>query len=293
MEPDVGGKVPTFMVATVIIPAHNEAPVVGRLLNRLSHGMPPTIELVVVANGCTDETASIARAAGPGVRVVEVPAPSKTGAIRAGMETRTDGPVAVVDADVVIAWTDLAALFGRVAGSGVSMVEPTARFDTASATAPVRAFYRVWLALHGTEIGDVGGGVYVLDESAADAVLRDLPDVISDDGYVRAMFAGRSERVGSATSIVVVPRTTSSLVRIKTRSRMGNRQLRQGYPELFADDTTRRSLAAKARRLPLGVWPLVPWYVVVQVWTWLRAKRHARVLGSTWERDTTTRTRDE
>jgi glycosyltransferase involved in cell wall biosynthesis len=67
-------------VATVIVPAHNEARVIGRLLGPLVSGARPgELDVIVVANGCTDDTAQVAAACGPMVRVISVPEPSKLG----------------------------------------------------------------------------------------------------------------------------------------------------------------------------------------------------------------------
>ena len=52
----------------VIIPAHNEAAVIARCLDTLLEPpRPDRLDVVVVANGCTDDTADRARAFGPPV----------------------------------------------------------------------------------------------------------------------------------------------------------------------------------------------------------------------------------
>ena len=61
-------------LASVVIPAHNEEAVLGRCLRVLLAGSTPgELDVVVVANACTDRTAEIAREAG--VRVVETSTP--------------------------------------------------------------------------------------------------------------------------------------------------------------------------------------------------------------------------
>ena len=49
-------------VGSVVIPAHNEANVIGRGLDRLFGSLGTGIEVIVVCNGCTDDTADTARA---------------------------------------------------------------------------------------------------------------------------------------------------------------------------------------------------------------------------------------
>ncbi|MET8139616.1 glycosyltransferase [Sphaerisporangium sp. NPDC005288] len=95
--------------ASVIIPAHNEARVIGRLLSRLlAEASKDEFDVVVVANGCDDDTASVAR--GFGVRVVETPVPSKREALRLGDEAAAVHPRVYVDADIEMGTADLRAL---------------------------------------------------------------------------------------------------------------------------------------------------------------------------------------
>ena len=67
----------------VIIPAHNEEAVIGRCLGTLLAAAPPgALEVIVVANGCSDRTAATAAAFGPpDVRVVELGQASEHAAI--------------------------------------------------------------------------------------------------------------------------------------------------------------------------------------------------------------------
>src|SRR5437899_400561 len=46
---------------SVIIPAHNEQDYLGRTLDSLKRQNYPRFEVIVVANGCTDATAEVAR----------------------------------------------------------------------------------------------------------------------------------------------------------------------------------------------------------------------------------------
>src|SRR5262245_58336894 len=53
---------PARFMASVVIPAHNEARVIERGLSSLLEGARPgELEIVVVCNGCTDDTAARAR----------------------------------------------------------------------------------------------------------------------------------------------------------------------------------------------------------------------------------------
>jgi glycosyltransferase involved in cell wall biosynthesis len=89
-------------VTSIVVPAHNEERVLGRTLSALlADTSPSEFDVVVVANGCTDGTAEVARGFG-GVRVVETDVPSKSHALRLGDETAAGFPRVYLDADVVL-----------------------------------------------------------------------------------------------------------------------------------------------------------------------------------------------
>jgi len=79
------GRGHTSCVISLVVPAHNEAPVIGRLLRGLLAGAQPgELEVVVVPNGCTDDTAGVAASFGDPVQVVPLTQPGKYAALRAG-----------------------------------------------------------------------------------------------------------------------------------------------------------------------------------------------------------------
>ena len=55
--------------AVIVVPAHDEAAVIGQTLQSLSEALGPKMRVLVVADNCTDSTAALARSAG--VDVVE------------------------------------------------------------------------------------------------------------------------------------------------------------------------------------------------------------------------------
>ena len=58
-----GGQ-PSYASAIIVVPAHDEAAVIGETLQSLSGALGPNMRVLVVADNCTDSTASIARSAG-------------------------------------------------------------------------------------------------------------------------------------------------------------------------------------------------------------------------------------
>ena len=70
-------------MTSIVIPAYNEGSVIERCLEALlADAGPDEFEIVVVCNGCKDDTAARARAFGAkaNVKVVETPVGSKIGA---------------------------------------------------------------------------------------------------------------------------------------------------------------------------------------------------------------------
>ena len=96
---------------SVIIPAHNEEAVIGRCLGSLLAGAPAgALEVIVVANGCSDRTATVASSFGPDVRVIELAEASKHAALNAGDSVATRFPRAFVDADIEVTWSAIDAV---------------------------------------------------------------------------------------------------------------------------------------------------------------------------------------
>ena len=92
-------------MATVIIPAHNEARVIGRLIGgQLVHDAGPgELHVIVVANGCTDDTAQVSHwPAGRWFGCSPFPTPSKRDALLAGDRAARSFPRIYVDADVAL-----------------------------------------------------------------------------------------------------------------------------------------------------------------------------------------------
>lgn len=278
------------MPGAVLIPAHDEERVLSESLAALLDGLPADVEVIVVCNGCRDGTAAVARAFAPLVRVLEIEEASKVAAIVAAEAARPAFPRIYLDADVRLAGVDARRLF-RALEEGAPAAEGVPEFDLRGSGAPVRAFYAVWLALHGAEPGDVGGGLYALSRAGRER-FGEFPRVLSDDGFVRAHFAsGEIRALHDVRTRVRAPRRIRDLVRIKARSRLGILELEARFPELWARKAgTTSPLRAKLARLPVRLWPLLPVYLGVQLAARRRARRFARDLDAyRWERDESSR----
>ena len=104
---------------SVVLPAKNEAASIGAVLDRI-HAQMPGVEIVVVDDGSTDDTASVARNAG--ARVISHPYSMGNGAaIKTGARQALGDVLVFMDADGQHDPSDIPRLLGRL-DEGYDMV---------------------------------------------------------------------------------------------------------------------------------------------------------------------------
>jgi Glycosyl transferase family 2 len=279
-------------MASIIIPAHNEAEVIGRLLRKLLRSMRPgEFEIIVVANGCQDDTARRAAAVDPVIRVVSLPVASKHQALAAGNEAASRFPRLYVDADVELGAEDARALAGALADPAVMCAGPEPTYDMSARPWPIRWWYSFWLQLPEVRTGLFGRGVVGVS-AAGHARLKQLPPLMADDLAASLAFLP-SERliVPRAHVIVHPPRSITDLMRARTRAAMGSDQLDTAQTALGASARTRPSDVIKiVARAPHRA-PQAALFLVVAIVARQRARTLARERGyTTWLRDESSRT---
>jgi glycosyltransferase involved in cell wall biosynthesis len=282
---------------SIVIPAHNEASVIGRCLEALlPEPEKPLFQIIVVANGCADATAEVARSYGRSVMVLETPVASKANALNMGDSVATGFPRVYLDADVVISANSVERLGEALAGDGPRAAAPQVAFAFPErASWLVRCYYDFWTSLPYVREGMVTAGAYAVN-AAGRSRFGAFPDVICDDTYFRFHFSAEErEEVKGATCLVTFPGRLFDLIRIRTRTRVGLRQLKQLFPQLLsAEMRPRRYLAALRAFSPrptaiagAGL------YLLVHLFSSWRAQRQARSLAAyAWERDTSSRPAD-
>ncbi|MFI6931684.1 glycosyltransferase [Streptomyces sp. NPDC050287] len=241
-------------MTSIVIPAHNEARVIGRLLDSLlADSSEDETDIVVVCNGCTDDTARIAAARGPRVRVVEIPVPSKHAALRAGDDHARGFPRVYVDADVVIADADVRALTGPLNDdtSGILATAPERHIPLAGCGRRVRAYYQVWQRLPAVREGLFGRGVIAVSK-AGHARIAALPPLMADDLAASLAFAPEERLVVSQARVVVhPPRTWPDLIKRRIRAAVSTAQVeRQRSPNDASARTSTADLKAVLRGEP-------------------------------------------
>ena len=278
-------------MATLIIPAHNEARVIGRLLGQLvSAAEPGELDIIVVPNGCTDDTAEIAASFGPPVRVLPIPVASKHEALRAGDRAARDFPRMYVDADVELSTADVRALSAALADPGTLAAGPVRVLPMSGVRWPVRRYYDVWTRLPEVRTGLFGRGVIAVSQDGHERIAS-LPPLLSDD-LAAALVFGPEERtiVPAARVVIYPPRTLNGLMRRRARVATGMSQMETVESAPKSTARTRPSdLLAIVRHEPRMA-PSVAVFAAVTVLARWRAIRAARRRDySTWLRDDSSR----
>lgn len=269
-------------MTSVVIPAHNEAASIGRLLEAIG----PGLEVVVVANGCTDDTASLARA--HGATVLDTPVPSKIAALALGDAVASTFPRIYIDGDVLITRADLdalcSALGGHVRASGPQRTIPLGR-----ASWLVRAWYRLWEHLPGVRAELYGRGVLAVDLEGHRRI-RDWPQVFSDDLHVAMSFdLDEVAVVPEAHVVIEPPHTYRDLVRRRLRIMAGNEALCTQSPRpVRPSGASLGSVAGLARREP-GLAPAAMVFCITGLISKVGTKPPFRAGHGPWLRDESSR----
>ena len=288
----MGDVVDNRYTASVVIPAHNEATVIGRLLTALTDDVASSeLEIVVVCNGCVDDTADVVREVAPHARIVELTEASKYAALVAGDRTASCFPRIYIDADVVIDAGSVRALLAALRDPGALVAAPERLLDLRDASLLVRAYHQVWQRLPAVRDGLYGRGVLAISAVGFPRIAH-RPHVIGDDLHVHHAFSPIERRiVTTAQSQIRVPVTVGALVQRRTRAALGNTELvgREG-DHLDTTGNSVRSLLRLTMREP-RLLPRLPVFVAVTVAARGRARRlRRRTQPVGWLRDESSRT---
>lgn len=274
--------------ATILIPAHNEATIIGRTLWFLSRGLPQNmVDVIVIANGCTDATAMRARAAYPQAKVIETDRPGKCHALNLGYAASTKGgPVICLDADLDVTSDALRALLAPLqAGTGEAAC---GQMDvvTTHASPVVKAFYRGWRTNPYFTHGKFGG-LFALSAGQA-ARLFPLPEITADDEFIRRSVAAQGIALAPGCTFTArAPAGLRDLIKVRRRSLRGARQVgkmglsRPGPGSLST--MLRRAVSTPSEALPVLV------FLAVMTWVRILLACEGQGAKTRWERDLSSR----
>ncbi len=247
---------------SVLIPAHNEAGYIQACLAALFASDPlpegQCGEVLVLANGCTDNTVEIAQAQpvplGWVLRVLELPEGGKLKALNTG-DAAAQGAVRIyLDADVLVE----PALVGQIAkaldcdearyASGSPLVAP-------ARNALTRAYGRFWVQLPFVRQGVPGFGLFAMNR-AGRARWQLWPDIIADDLFARLSFAPQERIKLPAGYSWPMVEGFRNLTRVRRRQNAGVTELAIRYPDLMENEDKPSLTPAQLLRLmardPLG-----------------------------------------
>ena len=209
-------------VGSVLIPAHNESAVIARCLHHLFRGIDANdLEVVVVCNGCHDDTAAVARACGHPVEVIDLTVASKTAALRAGDRMLRTFPRLYLDADVILPGRAAIGVLKHLARDGSVAARPPFRYETAHSSAIVRRYYQARSRVHAVMGSIWGAGVYGLSASGRTR-FGDYPDVVADDLFVDQCFQkDEIDIVGDESVVVMAPAHYRDLLKVMRRAYRG------------------------------------------------------------------------
>ncbi len=173
-------------ILRIVIPAKNEASRIAKTVIDCCEHFGSRARVLVVLNGCTDDTGKVVRALEPRfptLEIIEIPAPiGKGGAVRAGLTLGDEPFVAFADADGSAAARQIEALLAHcrepgVAGAiGSRWIEGATigRKQSLRRRLASRAFNLTVRGLFGLRFSDTQCGAKVFRRDAIDHVFDDL-----------------------------------------------------------------------------------------------------------------------
>ncbi len=266
---------------SIIIPANNESARISGCLGALlaQQGLEDKpLQVVVVPNGCADDTAAIARAHKPEfarrgwqLGVVELVKGGKIGALNKGDDEARAAARLYLDADILCGPGLLKGLMdaldrpGPVYAGARLLVPPPA-------SSLSRRYARFWQSLPFLTRGVSGAGLFAVNGAGRQRWHR-FPPIIADDAFVRGLFAPSERVLVNASYSWPISEGFLALTRVRGRQDDGMRELAQLYPDMmrnFADRPAWQVLGRLAAADPLGFLS----YAAVGAATRLRRKRN-------------------
>lgn len=274
-------------MATIIIPAHNEATVIQACIDSVI-GQKGVETVIVACNGCTDNTADIVRDNYPNVICLDIKKPSKTNALNEADKHITSFPVFYLDADTRISDNAIAFISEYVDKNDILLSAPEPNIDLSQSSWPVRQYYKTWLELPYIKDGVIGTCSFILSKKGRER-FKEFPDIINDDGFVRCCFDSHERaNIPDTTIHITAPKNLYSLIKIKTRARLGNMQL--DVLNLCAKPKEAKyGVSFKNKLLSKDAIPTFV-YMLIALFIRFRANKQFKIIESyQWETDHTSR----
>ncbi|WP_370401076.1 glycosyltransferase family 2 protein [Sulfitobacter sp. JB4-11] len=231
-------------VLSVLIPAHEEAAYLPACMAALLASEPvPTggVQIVVMANGCSDDTVAVAEGyraqvadKGWTLDVLVIARGGKLNALNEGEAVAKGAALLYLDADVVVSPPLVAQIADVLSGDAPAYASGVPHV-TVGADPMTRAYTRFWLTTPFMVHGVPGFGVFAMNR-AGRARWGDWPDIISDDTFARLNFTPAERHRVPATYDWPMIDGFARLVRVRRRQDAGVAEVAQLFPDLMRND---------------------------------------------------------
>lgn len=244
----------------VLIPANDEDAYIGSCLQALFASEPVPghrVQIIVIANGCTDQTAAIAgrftehaAARGWNLVVLEIETAGKIVALRAG-EAELGDPRMVdcvrvyLDADVIVTPPLLAEIAQVLDTTSPRFATGTVRVISPRSLL-VKLYARFWRTLPYFDTGAAGFGFFAVNGRGRRR-WGVFPDVIADDTFVRLNFRPHERIQVAALYRWPLVDNVVRLIRVRRRQDRGTAEIAERFPELLHNEN----------KPSLRLWPLI------------------------------------
>ncbi|WP_424439191.1 glycosyltransferase family 2 protein [Planktotalea sp.] len=251
---------------SLILPANNEAAHIQECLNAIMASEPfgdnAAVQIIVVPNGCSDDTANLARGFEPqatkrGWRldVIELEQGSKLAALNAGEAIAKAPALAYLDADVVVSPKLLAETVAALHNTSPRYASGTVCISRSKSWI-TRAYATFYLQTPFMKQIAPGCGYFAMNK-AGRARWAKWPAIISDDTFARLNFAPGERKQVSARYDWPLVEGLGNLIRVRRRQNAGVDELEHKFPELLVNDAKTRfaplAILKAALRHPIGV----------------------------------------
>ena len=290
----MGDRTGAAWTASVVVPAHDEAHALPRLLAGLLDQRigDITLEVAVVVNGSTDGSAAVARSyadrfAGAGHRltVAEIPERSKAWALNEGDRLVSAFPRLYLDADIELSPDAIRRTVEELVATDRPMLAAPRLQVAESPSAATRHYGRLWSELPYVRSHVPGVGFYAVNEAGRRRWWRFPTRIGADDKFVRLHF-DRSEAkiIDDASFTVFMPERLGELLRVRGRWTSLNREIVRNCPGLDRRDRSRWMSSARHIASNTSSWADAPAFLAVWSGGWGWSMLRTWGVGERWSR---------
>lgn len=258
------GTTPICPGLTIIVPANNEEAYLASCLHSLMASEPAdcAVQVLVVANASTDKTVEVARSFEPAaarigwtMQVIDLAQPGKLNALNVGDDLAKGEVRMYLDADVLVSPALVRLVVAELLATSAPRYASGSPQISEAQSAVTRAYAKFWQMLPFARSEAPGFGLFAVNAAGRSRWGR-FPDIISDDTFVRLLFAPNERKGVSATYQWPMVEGFDRLVKVRRRQDEGVKEIAQKWPELLRNEDkqvpTSREIMAMAFREPVG-----------------------------------------